>query len=507
MFGEFTQRKDKGLQRLPLRLERLSYFIVMAVLFSTDLSWGRPSDFCRRVNESLCSQSDFYQELAQWGCDNLNRLEELDSFKILKGEGAGIKESTWDFLTMLSDKQTWIGMHKSLHGTAVECFEEYEGHILPWLGCLQLKFGRTLVQSFLTESAHCTEVSFGEQYQPEEAGKCIGRALSALAGAGIAKKGAQALALRTVDAPKQLLAGKKKSSLETDPIVPSDLPPVNASPLRSLDDPSRLVVGELNQVVEVYSSEGVTYHVAEAKAGGGYQLTGFEGGGLSRIRPEVLTQLGIFLKEGKLHFPGDAESINKKLSLYYETLPPELRSNLKYFNAKGQISAESYLRNWSRGFVPLATKTREHFHDICVHLEGYILLPQKVAEKTKQNIKQLLSVYDHPLLSKNQKLKDILNMKMREVTETLDRELASIAGDILKDHYSSDWLQIRFNRIANTVHLFDESEMRQLGLSTQEYKILKKMNEQIKTSSTNNSFAVEAEQLLKNNPIQNLNPK
>jgi hypothetical protein len=49
--------------------------------------------------------------------------------------------------------------------------------------------------------------------------------------------------------------------------------------------------------------------------------------------------------------------------------------------------------------------------------------------------------------------------------------------------------------------------MRQLGLSPQEYKILKKMNEQIKTSPTDNSFAVEAEQLLKNNPIQNLKPK
>jgi hypothetical protein len=129
-----------------------------------------------------------------------------ESLSFLKGEAVGVRKATWDVLAALGKKDTWTAMRKALGDAGSDCFTKHNGNGVQWVGCMTIKFGKTMVDGITKAAKECFDSSFGRNSTPEKAGECMGKAIGMALGTGIGTKGLSI----AVDATKgaQTVVGK-----------------------------------------------------------------------------------------------------------------------------------------------------------------------------------------------------------------------------------------------------------------------------------------------------------
>jgi hypothetical protein len=155
----------------------------------------RPSELCNgpfadpavvinfkiaEILERTKSQSSFWRDYKEdWD----------QSLSFLKGESSGFKTATWDLLSALAQKDTWIGMGKTLKGAARACYETHNGNEVKWIGCMTIKFGKTMSDAISEAAKECAQSVSGPNSSPEKAGECIGKVIGAAVATATGTKG------------------------------------------------------------------------------------------------------------------------------------------------------------------------------------------------------------------------------------------------------------------------------------------------------------------------------
>ncbi len=109
---------------------------------------------------------------------------------VLKSEGVGVKKATWDVLVALTNKETWKALRKSVGAAGQECDSKHQGKPPNfWIGCMTIKFGKTMFEGITKAAKECLNDSFGDSASPEKAGECMGKAIGVAIGTGVGTKG------------------------------------------------------------------------------------------------------------------------------------------------------------------------------------------------------------------------------------------------------------------------------------------------------------------------------
>ena len=137
------------------------------------------------------------------------------------------------------------------------------------------------------------------------------------------------------------------------------------------DAGGRLRVLELDQNLDSW----VNYNIRD-----GDRFRGNPEDNIQIFGEAAAAQLGITKEGSNLILLPDATELNVRLDrLDALVQDPQLKTNIRFYDATGRVFPEDYLRRWAyEGKLPLATQGDEALHDINVHAKGALLPNEQV---------------------------------------------------------------------------------------------------------------------------------
>lgn len=260
---------------------------------------------------------------------------------------------------------------------------------------------------------------------------------------------------------------------------------------RTYDSLATLVSGAVKED-KIIESE---HYLSEVLPGGRRRLTlkpgkehvPFEGAGmfnLASYNPEYVKKLGITLKveNGKtfVEYPSASElnKIIRALQKAKDPLAPQF--TIKLIKTEGEIPMIDFIDSLARGELPITYRGKHYFHDLGVHMVGWLYLPKEVTDALSVRLKLLSDMYKHPGLSR---LKTRIKLMIEDEIKTIDTHSAilneRIGASKVSKYSREDSFDFNVYNIGhgiNRITLRDLRESFTLNFTPEELKIIESIH-------------------------------